>query len=90
MFFRDTIGLSFYSCKRNDLNKDYPFEAEVLGRNSDCGLFAIKFSDKLDKVREIADTYVLEDIYIAKNLPIELQTAGLIIILNIRKPIGSE
>jgi (p)ppGpp synthase/HD superfamily hydrolase len=78
------------SCEKNNNKQDYSFEAEILGKNSDCGVFAIKFADKLDQVRTIAETSSLEDVYIAKNLPIDLQTAGLVIILNIRKPEASE
>ena len=82
-----TILVTFNSCERTE---GYPFEAKVLGRNSDCGLFAIKFSENLTQVQEIAGTSILDDVYIAKNLPLELQTEGLSIVLNIRKIQNSE
>jgi hypothetical protein len=77
-------AIAFASCEKNTERK-FPFEAVVLGRNADCGIFAIKFTDKLDQVMEIAETSYLEDVYIAKNLPDKLQTEGLSIVLNIRK-----
>ena len=82
-----TILVTFNSCKETD---EYQFKAEVIGRNTDCGFFAVKFTENLDQVHEIADTYILEDIYIAKNLPLELQTEGSLIVLNIRKIKDSE
>jgi hypothetical protein len=90
LFIVLTILMTYLSCEKNNSAKDYPFEAEILGKNSDCGVFAIKFSDKLEKVKEIAETSNLQNVYIAKNLPDELQTAGLVIVLNIRKPNASE
>ena len=82
-----TTFMVFNSCERT---VEYPFEAEVLGKNSDCGLYAIKFNGNLEQLHEIADTYILDDIYIAKNLPQNLQIDGMIIILNIRKLKNSE
>ena len=84
------IGIAFFSCEKNNTDKEFPFEAEVLGRNMDCGIFAIKFTNNLDQFHEIADFYVLNDVYIAKNLPTELQIEGLSIVLNIRKIQDSE
>jgi len=40
-----------------------------MNSNSDCGVFAIKFTDKPDKVMKIAETSASGDVYIAKNLP---------------------
>jgi hypothetical protein len=84
------IGFTFSSCEKNNTDREFPFEAEVLGRNTDCGIFAIKFTNNLDQVHEIADSYVLNDVYIEKNLPAELQIEGLSIVLNIRKIQDSE
>lgn len=86
LFISLIIGIVSISCeKNNNTVNEYPFEAEVIGKNSDCGLYAIKFTENLDQVYEIADSHILEDIYIAKNLPEELQIEGLSIVLNIRK-----
>jgi hypothetical protein len=85
-----TIVLTYFSCEKNNVISDFPFQAEVLGRNTDCGIFAIKFTDDLDKVVEIVGTSVSEGCYIAKNLPDELQISGLIIVLNLREPAPSE
>jgi len=90
IFLALTIGISYLSCKKNSNAINNQFEAKVLGRNSDCGLFAIKFTDNLDKVMEIAGASTIQDVYIAENLPIGLQTADLIILVNIRKPLDSE
>lgn len=84
------LVFSYFSCEKNDENKDNSFDAEVLGKNTDCGIFAVRFTDKTDQVRAIAETTSSENIYIAANLPVELQVAGLEIIVNIRKPNTSE
>jgi hypothetical protein len=84
------VSLSFVSCKKNDGFKDYPYEAEVLSKNSDCGFYAIKITNGLDQVQRIVGKSVSEGIYIAKNLPDTLQSSGIIIILDIRKPNASE
>ena len=90
LFISLIIGIVFISCEENSTINEYPFEAEVLGRNSDCGIYAIRFINNLYKVHEIADSHVLDDIYIARNLPEELQIEGLFIVLNIRKIKDSE
>lgn len=82
-----TIFATFNSCEKK---VEYPFEAEVLGQNSDCGLYAIKFTTNLDIVHEIADSYILDETFIAKNLPENLQLKGLTIVLNIRQIQNSE
>lgn len=84
------VTMTYFSCDKSDNLKEYPFEAEVLGNNSDCGLFAIKITNDLDKVIDIVGNSVSEGIYIAKNLPVELQTAGLVIKLDLRKLNASE
>ena len=85
-----TVLLTFLSCEEKTSTRDFPFEAEVLGKNSDCGVFAIRFKDKLDQVSAIVGTSSSADVYIARNLPIDLQYAGLVITLDIRKPEASE
>jgi hypothetical protein len=84
------LTITYFSCDKSDNLKEYPFEAEVLGINQDCGLTAIKITNDLDKLVEIAGNSVSPGIYIANNLPVELQTAGLIIILDVRRPNASE
>jgi hypothetical protein len=84
------VTMTYFSCDKSDNIKEYPFEATVLGNNLDCGLFAIKITNDLNKVVDIVGNSVSEGIYIAKNLPVELQTTGLVIILDIRKPNTSE
>ena len=80
-----TIGLTFYSCERNDYNTDYPFEAEVVGHSMDCGEFEIRFTKDLDRVIKITGESPYFNTYNAKNLPEELKEKGLIITLNFRK-----
>lgn len=80
-----TIVFTYISCEHHTNIDDDQFEAEVMGRNFDCGLYAIKFIDKLDRVEAIAETESSGDVYIAKNLPEEFQVQGLMIILSIRK-----
>jgi hypothetical protein len=82
-----TILVTFNSCERTE---EYPFEAKVLGKNSDCGLFAIQFTKNIQQANEIAGTLFTEYIFIAKNLPTDLQVDGLSIILNIRRIQNSE
>jgi hypothetical protein len=84
------VTMIYFSCDKSDNLKEYPFEAKVLGNNPDCGLFVIKITNDLDRVVDIVGTSVSDSIYIAKNLPVELQTAGLVILLDIRKPNASE
>jgi len=69
LFITLAIVSTYFSCEKTNNIYDYQFEAEVLGRNTDCGLFAIKFTDNLDKVMAIAETSVSGDVYIAKNYP---------------------
>lgn len=84
------VTLIYFSWDKSGNPKEYPFEAEVIGNNPDCGLFDIKITNDLDKVVAICGNSISEDIYIAKNLPVELQTTGLVIMLDIRKPNASE
>lgn len=84
------LGITLVTCEENNTNQEYLFEAKVLGRNTDCGLFAIQVTKNIQQANEIAGTLYTEDIFIAKNLPADLQTDGLSIILNIRRIKESE
>ena len=79
--------MSLYSCQKDNVDSRYPFEAEVLGKNLDCGLYEIKITKGLEKVESIIDLpSPVKGIYIAKNLPKNLETPGVIIVLDLRKP----
>lgn len=83
------FGLLMFSCE-NDASEEYPIEAEVLGLNSDCKIYAVKILYGLSQVQSIIGSNVGDSIYIAKNLPTELETVGLKIILDVRKPYDDE
>lgn len=85
-----SLGIMFVTCEENNTNPEYQFEAKVLGRNTDCGFFAIQFTKSIQQANEIAGTLYTEYTFIAKNLPTELQVEGLPIILNIRRIQDSE
>ncbi len=85
-----TLTLSYLSCEKKNNDPIYPFDAEVLGINMDCGIYQIKFLDDLDKVTELCGSSVIEGIYIAGNLPDSLKTEGLKIKLNIGKPSSNQ
>lgn len=78
-------GLLISSCQKDETLPEYPYEAEVLGRNSDCGIYAIKILNGLPEVKSIVGSTVGDSVYIAKNLPTELETVGLKIMLDVRK-----
>jgi len=85
------IATFFFGCKKKDsTNPLYPYQAEVLGRNSDCGIYEIKITKGLQDVKKIVGTSVGNSIYIAENLPHSLQKSGLKIVLDIRKPKSNE
>jgi len=79
------FAFSLSSCGDKVSDPSFPFEAEVLGINMDCGIPAVKFTGNTDRVNEIAGTHSSGSIFIAKNLPAGLQTEGLSIVLKIRK-----
>ena len=56
----------------------------------DCKEYEIKFLLDLEKVIDLFGESVIDSVYIAGNLPDDLKTAGLKIVLNIRKPLNSE
>lgn len=85
------IGLiSYYSCQKENNLTEYQFKAEVMGKNSDCGIYQIKITEGQDKVETIVGKSVGTNIYIAYNLPEELKICGLKILLDLRKPENSE
>ena len=86
LFVSILIILLFSNCHK-ETNDPYAFQfqAEVLGSNPDCGVFSIKFTSELGKVKMIVGSTTLDGIYIAKNLPAELQQSGINIRLDIRK-----
>jgi hypothetical protein len=86
LFISILIILLFSNChKENNDPKAFQFQAEVLGSNPDCGVFSIKFTSEQDKVKMIVGGITLDGIYIAKNLPLELQQSGIKIKLDVRK-----
>jgi len=85
-----SLGIMLVTCEENKTNPEYQFEAKVLGRNTDCGFFAIQFTNNNQQANEIAGTLYTEYTFIAKNLPTELQVEGLPIMLNIRRIQDSE
>lgn len=91
LFISILIILLFSNChKENNDPNTFQFQAEVLGSNPDCGIFSIKFTSGLDEVKMIVGSTTLDGIYIAKNLPLELQQSGIKIKLDVRKIQDSE
>jgi hypothetical protein len=78
--------ISFYSCQKEDNSSEYPFKAEVIGKNSDCGICQIRITEGQNKVETMVGKSVGTNIYIANNLPEDLKIDGLKIILDLRKP----
>jgi hypothetical protein len=85
-----SLGLVLDTCEKQTTNQEYLFEAKVLGRNTDCGYFAIQITNNIQQANEIAGTLYTEYTFIAKNLPDDLQVEGLSIILDIRRIQKSE
>ena len=85
-----SLGLTFVTCEEKNTNQEYLFEAKVIGRSNDCGLFAIQITNNIQQANEIAGTLFTEYAFIAKNLPANLQIDGLSIILNMRRIQASE
>jgi len=84
------FALAYLSCEKKNEDPNFPFVAEVLGINMDCGIHQIKFLNDLDKITELCGSSVVESIYIAGNLPDSLKTEGLIIELNIGKTTSNQ
>jgi hypothetical protein len=91
LFISFLIIILLSNCHKEDNNPNaFQFQAEVLGSNPDCGVFSIKFTSELDKVKMIVGSTTLDGIYIARNLPVELQQSGIKIKLDVRKIQDSE
>lgn len=84
------FSVLMFSCEKESSSDEYTIEAEVLGRNTDCGIYAVKILNGLSKVQSIIGSNISDSIYIAKNLPPELELAGLKILLEVRKPQNNE
>ncbi len=84
------FGLVLASCQKEEPLADYAFEAEVLGRNLDCGVYQIKILNQLPRVEEIVGQTQGDSIFIAENLSSELEIAGLKILLDVRKTQNNE
>ena len=77
------------SCDKSE-DPVYPYEARVLGVNSDCGIYAIQFLSNLEEIEAKFGNTPFDGIYIGRNLPVELQEVNLIIRLNCRVPEPNE
>lgn len=85
-----TIGIAYLSCEKDRKDQVYRFEAKVLGQNTDCGEYEVKFLNNLEQVVVLCGKSVIDSVYIAGNLPNDLKISGQTIYLNIRKPLISE
>jgi hypothetical protein len=83
------ISLVIASCDKSG-DSIYPYEARVLGVNSDCGIYSIQFLSQLEEIEAKFGNTPVKGIYIGKNLPEELQEENLIIQLNCRVPAQNE
>ena len=83
-------GFVFLSCRDESCSSVLPIEAKVIGLNGDCGLYELKITQGLEKVRSIVGSSVIDSIYISDNLPDSLKTPGVVIKLDIRKPLIGE
>lgn len=90
IYFIFLFGLLLFSCEKEDSSEEHILEAEVLGRNADCGIFAVKILKGLKQVQSIIGSNVGDSIYIAKNLPPELEKVGIKVMLDVRKPHDDE
>lgn len=78
-------------CKKdNNSSSDFPYNAIVLGLNSDCSKYEIKITNGLEKVKTIVGVTSNDSVYIAANLPDSLKVTGLNIQLDLRKPNNEE
>lgn len=82
--------ISYYSCQKENNPSEFPYKAEVMGMNADCGVYQIRITEGQDEVESIVGQSVITSIYIANNLPDELKIDGLRIMLDLRKPENSE
>ncbi|MDP2089446.1 MAG: hypothetical protein Q8J84_08610 [Flavobacteriaceae bacterium] len=77
------------ACDKEDHN-ELKYVAQVIGQNQDCGEFTIQFISGMDEIKEKIGSSVIENLYIAKNLPDELKTSDILIRLDCRKPTSNE
>jgi hypothetical protein len=80
------FGFLLITCEKEEF--DYPYEAKVIGRNIDCHIYSIKFNKDLDVVESILG--YSDSIYIAYNLPEDLQINNLDIMLDFRETNDNE
>ena len=83
------IPLAIASCDKSE-DPVFPYEAKVLGVNSDCGIYAIQFLSNLEEIEAKFGNTPVKGIYIGKNLPEEFQEENLLIQLNCRVPAPNE
>lgn len=84
------FGSIVLSCQKDEIPRQYAFEAEVLGLNSDCGIYMVKILKGTAEMKSIVGSSASDSTYIAKNLPSDLKTVGLKIVLDARKPKNDE
>ncbi len=85
-----SLAMILTACLKENSKPEYPFDAMVLGVNSDCGIYAIKILTGLPEVKSIVGSTAGDSIFIAGNLPLSLQTEGEIISLAVRAPKAEE
>jgi hypothetical protein len=85
-----TLAIGLSACQKENPKSEYPFDAMVLGVNTDCGIYAIKILTGLPEVNSIVGSTAGDSIFIAGNLPPALQTEGEIISLAVRAPEADE
>ena len=84
------VGLVFNSCNEDNIHIVYPYEAEVVRVNMDCGFYEIRITKGLENVKLILGDTSVGDVFIAKNLPGEFEVNSLQIKLDLRKPKSNE
>ena len=85
-----SLAMILSACQKEDPKSEYPFDAMVLGVNTDCGIYAIKILNDLPEVESIVGSTAGDSIFIAGNLPQSLQSEGEIISLALRAPKAEE
>ncbi len=80
------VLINYCACQKENNHGEYPFKAEVMWKNSDCGIYQIRITEGKDEVEKILGKSVSTNIYIANNLPEDLKINGQKIVLDLRKP----
>jgi hypothetical protein len=80
------VLINFCACQKEKNTTEYPCKAEVMWKNSDCGIYQIRITEGQDYVEKILGQSFSTNIYIANNLPEDLKINGQKIILDLRKP----